>query len=374
MDSHWFIEYLASDGTLVRQWIRTLPFRIGRDPTNDLHPEGQILSRRHAELGQDVSGRLRLSDLGSTNGSFVNLEPMVGSCLLIEEDVVHLGQFEFRVGRGSAPDLDDEADSGKTLIVTRGRGLPQHFVQHEREFHELLAGTGLSGAAQPIVDAVDGSLLAYELLGRGAHPGLPQSPIQLFVLAARLDREAELSAAFRRHGVRALAPHLRGARLFVNTHPKETFTDAFVDEVSALRRGDGAPELVVEIHETAVVEVAHMRALAAKLAAIGVRFAYDDFGAGQARLNELAEVPPHYVKFDMALIREIHRANERKQRLVRDLVRVVRDLGSQPLAEGVEFDADAQVCREMGFALLQGYSTGRPVPLTAIAPDAAASR
>ena len=54
--------------------------------------------------------------------------------------------------------------------------------------------------------------------------------------------------------------------------------------------------------------------LAARLKDIDVRFAYDDFGAGQARLNELWEVPAHFVKFDMGLIRGIHEAGEAKRR------------------------------------------------------------
>jgi EAL domain-containing protein (putative c-di-GMP-specific phosphodiesterase class I) len=181
-----------------------------------------------------------------------------------------------------------------------------------------------------------------------------------------LDREAELSEAFRAYGVPAIAPRLKGAKLFVNTHPKETFAEGFFSALERLRAQRGAPELVVEVHETAVVEIDRMRELAARLAEIGVPFAYDDFGAGQARLNELGDVPAHFVKFDMGLIRGIHEATERKQRVVRDLVRLVLDLGSVPLAEGVELEAEAVVCRAMGFQLVQGYLTGRPVPLNAV--------
>ena len=145
-----------------------------------------------------------------------------------------------------------------------------------------------------------------------------------------------------------------------------SFADGFFQALRSLPDQAGAPDLVVEIHETAVVEVARMRELAARLAGIGVSFAYDDWGAGQARINELADVPAQYVKFDMGLVREIHRASERKQKLVRDLVRMVLDVGSVPLAEGVEFEADADLCRDMGFSLLQGYHTGRPVPVESL--------
>lgn len=36
--------------------------------------------------------------------------------------------------------------------------------------------------------------------------------------------------------------------------------------------------------------------------------------------------------------------------------------GSVPLAEGVEDEEEAQACVDMGFALIQGYLTGRPIP------------
>jgi len=44
----------------------------------------------------------------------------------------------------------------------------------------------------------------------------------------------------------------------------------------------------------------------------------------------------------------------------------VLDLGSVPLAEGIETQAEAALCREMGFQLVQGYLTGRPVAIGAV--------
>lgn len=367
MSIAWFLETMAPDGSRLSYEVESLPFRVGRDALNELVVPARGLSRRHAELIEDVSGRLRLIDLDSTNGTFVNRQRINGSCLLSANDVIHFGNAEFRLGTRAAGDSPAQAfDPDRTQIVLAGKTLSENFVPFERQFMELLDGRGLSGAVQPIVDAVDNHLVAYELLGRSTHPDLPQSPTHLFHLAAQLDREAELSKAFRDHGIRELAPRLNGTTLFVNTHPKETFEEPFLQALERLRQAPDAPNLVVEVHETAVMEVARMRELAARLREIGVKFAYDDFGAGQARLNELGEVPAHYVKFDMGLIRGIHEASERKRRVVGDLVRLVLDLGSVPLAEGVEFDAEAEVCRQMGFQLIQGYLTGKPVPIEAV--------
>jgi EAL domain-containing protein (putative c-di-GMP-specific phosphodiesterase class I) len=366
VDKAWFLESIATDGSRLTQAIHKLPFRIGREAGNDLVVDARGLSRQHALIDAGEGGRLTLTDQGSTNGTFVNRERISSPRRLAENDVIHFGNAEFRLGQGRSTSAAMPLDDQRTLIAPAGKTLSENFVRHERQFMELLRGHGLSAAAQPIVDAGSNRIFAYELLGRCTHPDLPSSPVHLFHLAAMLDREAELSEAFRRYGVPAIAPRLKGAKLFVNTHPKETFAEGFFTALAALRAQQGAPEIVVEVHETAVVEVERMRELAARLAEIGVPFAYDDFGAGQARLNELGDVPAHFVKFDMGLIHGIHEATDRKQRVVRDLVRLVLDLGSVPLAEGVELEAEAVVCRDMGFQLVQGYLTGKPVPISSV--------
>jgi len=366
VDPSWYLETLASDGSRVVHEIKKLPFRVGRDPSGELVESTMGLSRRHAEFSADISGRLRLIDFDSTNGSYVNRQRINGSVLLSDNDVIHFANAEYRIRMRSAETTtfvgrSTPHDEERTVLVPAGRGLSQNFVPHEREFRALLRGQGLSGALQPIVDMRTRAVVAYEWLGRGRHPDLPESPIRLFQMAARLDRESELSQAFRDYGIRTVSSRMKGATLFVNTHPKETFDQAFLAELARLCDDPSAPKLVVEVHETAVMDVARMKELAARLKDIGVRFAYDDFGAGQARLNELGEVPAHFVKFDMGLIRGIDMASERKQKVVGDLVRLVTDLGSIPLAEGVETEAEAEVCRLMGFKLVQGYLTGKPV-------------
>jgi EAL domain-containing protein (putative c-di-GMP-specific phosphodiesterase class I) len=364
----WFLEAVAADGSHVRHEVDRFPFHIGRDVGNELAIAALGLSRRHAELTAAPTGALLLTDLGSTNGTFVNHQRLQGPGLLAVNDVIHFGNAEFRLGHRDASDASQTLppEGERTMIVPAGQRRSGHFVPQERQFMEFLSGKGLDAAAQPIVESAGGRVFAWELLGRGSHPDLPASPMRLFDLAAQLDREAELSEAFREHGVRALTPRLAGGTLFVNTHPKETFQEHFLQALGSLSRTPQSPRLVVEVHETAVMEVDRMRELAARLREMGVRFAYDDFGAGQARLNELGEVPAHFVKFDMGLIRGIHEASERKQRVVGDLVRLVLDLGSVALAEGVELDAEAQICRQMGFQLIQGYLTGRPMPVSAV--------
>jgi hypothetical protein len=80
VDATWYLETLAKDGSRIVHDVRALPFRVGRDPLSDLAEATMGLSRRHAELIEDVSGRLRLTDLDSTNGTFVNRSASTARC------------------------------------------------------------------------------------------------------------------------------------------------------------------------------------------------------------------------------------------------------------------------------------------------------
>ena len=81
--------------------------------------------------------------------------------------------------------------------------------------------------------------------------------------------------------------------------------------------------------------------------------------AGQARLLELVEIPPDYLKFDMSLVRGIDRAPVTRVRMVRSLVTMVRSLDIACLAEGIETKAEYNTCKDLGFTHAQGYLLGR---------------
>ena len=366
MDS-WCLEGVAAAGSDKLVPITHFPFLIGRDAVCDLAIASAETSRQHARIEQDIGGQLRLIDLNSGNGSFVNRLQIHGSVLLDDGDVLHFGVTEFRVRRVDSrlfAALIPQTDT-KTVIFGRAPELSEHFVVEERAFVAMLRERAVGVAFQPIVHATTGQLHAFEVLGRGSVTGLPESPMALFQLAGRLGREVELSEAFRWAGLSAAATLAPEARLFVNVHPKEMFTEHFYQSIAMLRAMVPAVSLVVEVHETAVTQIADVKSMAERLADMSVQFAYDDFGAGQARLLELAEVPPHYVKFDMGLIHDLDRASAKKQQLVAQLVHIVHDVGAITLAEGVETTAEAGVCTQMKFDLIQGYLTGRPELATA---------
>lgn len=369
MDCTWVLESpeSAGNGKHPLLAIQHLPYRIGRSKDNDLVIANLGLSRTHASINRDISGHLRLVDENSTNGSFVNHRRIDGYCLLHDNDIIHFAGVEFRLRHVAIGPPDDPAfDDARTQLLPDNAILSEHFARHEREFMELIGGKGLSGAFQPIVTARSRQIVGYELLGRADHPHLPKTPIELFNLAGTLNREADLSLAFREFGASRFASMAEQKMLFINAHPKETFHRGFLASLRQLCSVLPAHSLVVEIHESTVTDIGLLRELGTELSDMGIRFAYDDFGSRQARLLELADVPAHFVKFDMSLIRGLHHAGQRKQQIVSDLVKMVSRIDAVPLAEGVESEDEASACLDMGFELFQGYLTGAPIPANAL--------
>jgi pSer/pThr/pTyr-binding forkhead associated (FHA) protein len=75
----------------------TLPqFVIGRDPECQLRPASALISKRHCAI-LTRGDRAFVQDFGSTNGTFVNDEPVQGERELRDQDQLKVGPLAFRV-------------------------------------------------------------------------------------------------------------------------------------------------------------------------------------------------------------------------------------------------------------------------------------
>lgn len=71
--------------------------RLGRAPDNDVVLDGAGVSRYHATLTYDASGRATLADAGSSNGTFLNGAVVTEPVAVSERDTLYLGGFVLRV-------------------------------------------------------------------------------------------------------------------------------------------------------------------------------------------------------------------------------------------------------------------------------------
>lgn len=361
----WYLESYSTDGESVyRIPVSGFPALVGRETGLAVMLESNSVSRQHAELLQQ-NGKLLIRDLGSTNGTFVNHERLSGSRVLNPGDVVRFADVEFRLQQHkAAAQQQSNSDYTATAFFAPDEGVDRMPVGAQ-QFERLLDNRMIRPVFQPIVSAGDERMEGIELLARGGHPELSELPMQLFSLADSLGRSIELSEVIRDVGVRAWANStFRNVPLFVNMHPRELKdSQRLIGSLQTLRDKYPGVPLVLEIHEHAVTDQATLAALNRSLQTMDIELAYDDFGAGQARLLELLDIPPYAVKFDISLIRDLDKMPRIRQEMVGLLVTLVKSGHARALAEGVSRPGELTICQQLGFDLIQGFVYGNPLSL-----------
>jgi EAL domain-containing protein (putative c-di-GMP-specific phosphodiesterase class I) len=214
-------------------------------------------------------------------------------------------------------------------------------------------------AFQPIVRASDRTIFGYEALLRSDEPSM-LGPGPILHAAERLGALDRLGRAVRQRAADSMSPAHRSYTLFVNLHPQDLLDPDLHDEHAALTSIAG--RVVLEITErAAITDVENARAKVTGLRDRGFRIAIDDLGAGYAGLNSFALLEPEFVKLDMTLIRDVDSSTV-KQKLVKSLASLCKDMGLYVIAEGVETPEERDAVVDLGCDLLQGYLFARPGP------------
>jgi EAL domain-containing protein (putative c-di-GMP-specific phosphodiesterase class I) len=349
--SRWNLSgQITESGAVCQIPIACSPFLVGRQSGSSLSLPCQSVSKIHAEL-RLIGNDLRVCDLSSTNGTFVNGIKIAHEVVVRAGDLLQFGNVIFQVLGG-----DRSIDADTRTIQTDASETALAMVQ----FEKLMNSRAVVPFFQPIVTIGSHKSTACEVLGRSRLFGV-RTPHAMFHAAGRLHQEAQLSRLLRAVGAQIGAALPDKPNLFLNTHPSELQTPELIQSLRELR--DDFPDLhmTLEIHEAAVTEINAIRELRAILKDLDIGLAYDDFGAGQSRLFELADVVPDCLKFDMEFIRSIDLAPADRLKVISTLVRMASELGTTPLAEGIETEGEAKACQELGFVLAQGYYFGRPM-------------
>jgi EAL domain-containing protein (putative c-di-GMP-specific phosphodiesterase class I) len=211
-------------------------------------------------------------------------------------------------------------------------------------------------AYHPIVDVRNKTVFGYEALLRSTEPSLPH-PGAVIDAAMRLGRLESLGRAIRSAAAEPI-PSDSDFALFVNLHVTDLTDPALSDPDSPLSKI--ATRVVLEITErSSLDEVKDARRRVAALREMGFRIAVDDLGAGYAGLSSFTLLEPEIVKLDMSLIRDIH-ITSTKQKVVRSMTALSKDMGMTVVAEGVETREERDCLVDLGCDLLQGFLFAKP--------------
>jgi EAL domain-containing protein (putative c-di-GMP-specific phosphodiesterase class I) len=122
---------------------------------------------------------------------------------------------------------------------------------------------------------------------------------------------------------------------------------------------------MIEIIETMpIVDIEVTAGIFARMKAMGVKVAMDDFGAGHTSFRSLRGLGVDVVKIDGVFVQNIARSADDRF-FVRTLVELARHLNIETVAEWVE-DAEAmRILTDWGIDYLQGHHLGRAEVLEA---------
>jgi EAL domain-containing protein (putative c-di-GMP-specific phosphodiesterase class I) len=275
------------------------------------------------------------------------------------------------------PTVRIERSIYKTVDVVRRRcqhDREEQLTQRTTELRRILSARDIVIRYQPIVLLASGSVYGFEALSCGPQGDLFENPEMLFSFAEKTDQILELERLCRVESVRGASRLPRGRKLFLNCSAPgiadvEAFSESLLRcaETSGLEPGT----LVLEITErVAVTGWSEFRRRLDALRAKGFGVAIDDVGAGYSSLHSVAEVEPDYLKFDIALVRDIH-LSPIKRGLLESLLVLAQRIGAQVIAEGVEKEEELEALKEMNVTFGQGFLFSPPTTLAFHVPEVA---
>jgi diguanylate cyclase (GGDEF)-like protein len=130
-----------------------------------------------------------------------------------------------------------------------------------------------------------------------------------------------------------------------------------------LETGLAPGRLELEITESVMInDFSRAVSILRRLKSLGVKIAMDDFGTGYSSLSYLQSFRCDKIKIDRVFICDLEH-NHHSKAIVRAVVGLGRTLDLPILAEGVETEAQHALLMKEGCDEVQGYLTGRPLPI-----------
>lgn len=240
------------------------------------------------------------------------------------------------------------------------------FTEEEKQLAEvvkrILDENLLTYYFQPIVNAKDGSIYAYEALMRSKSEQFV-SPLQILKYAGVLNRLLDVERATMNNVisfVESAKEDFAGRKVFINSIPGQ-----LLSHEEAVELGDRFVKLpdtyVIELTEQSEADDDMLHRMNHHYSKYGVEIAVDDYGTGYSNIVNLLRYMPDYVKIDRMLLSGIHE-NPQKQHFVKDIIIFAHENHFKVLAEGIEKVEELEKVIELDVDLIQGYYTAKPNP------------
>lgn len=254
----------------------------------------------------------------------------------------------------------------RTYLQLRNMGIRSIYREKDVEiekfgkFNRLVDNNSFKYNFQPIINAKNGEIFAYESLMR--------SPSEIGLFPRDILKYAEISQQLYSIEFYTFFNSLRyyyenqdkfcGRKLFINSIPSITLSQKDLNMLIKLY-GDITKNTVIEILEDdddtdeSCCAFEHIREL------FGCQIAIDDYGSGYSNESKLINNNPNFIKIDITLISSID-SDMKKQILVSNIIKFASKYDIKVLAEGVETKEELKKLIELGVDFIQGFYIARP--------------
>ena len=268
----------------------------------------------------------------------------------------HVEQLRLELKEALQLDLDDYG------LVEQSTG----------EFNSTFLGVRLNSAFQPIYDIQAGDLFGHEALLRPSLGGeLSSTPEFAFTYAEQAGKLVPFDRVSRTlHVLNFRQIYAENGLLFLNVHPKLLIAvNAHGKVFERILHSNSVPtdRVVIEIQEGLIEQEKQLTEAIDNYREKGYRIAIDRFGSTQSHIDRLWKFAPDFVKLDLNLIQKAEQ-NDRIRKILPGLIKIIKDLGAQPIITGIETQAQLDIAIGSGTSLVQGYFLAKPVTANELQP------
>jgi diguanylate cyclase (GGDEF)-like protein/PAS domain S-box-containing protein len=293
-----------------------------------------------------------------------------------------VGISVFPVDATDAEGMLKNGDIAMYKVKESGRDGHQLFASdgHDRVAQLSMAGR-LRGAVgrgemvlhyQPLIELESGAVVGVEALVRWNDPARGMVPPMEFIpLAERTGVIGPLSDWVIEEACRQGAEwRAQGLDLYVSVNmPPALWQPTAMRHVlrTIEQFGLHAGRLMIEITESAIgADGARIEPILNELHERGLRLAIDDFGTGHSSLSRLSQMMVTTLKIDRSFVHDL--PNDRSAaHLVSAIIQLARNLGLEPLAEGIETEEQRAFLVGEGCTFGQGFLFSPAVPAAEVA-------
>ncbi len=247
-------------------------------------------------------------------------------------------------------------------------------IMHEQEiaasFPSALRNREFLVYYQPKVDLETNEICGCEALVRWMRNGKLVPPMDFIPLFERNGSVCELDFYMLDNVCRNirewLEKGLEPVTVSVNFSKTHLHNTNIAEDILAIINKYGIDSKYIEIEMTEMSDYSDyevFRNLVTKLKENGVMTSIDDFGTGYSSLNLLTDFMFDIVKLDKSFLDNIIRENSKTDEIVvRNIVRMIKELDMKTIAEGVETAEQARFLKDINCTMVQGYLFDKPLP------------